>query len=341
MRYYFSLSSLTVWCLSATVVLGMFYPCESKAASVVPLVLDYTLEVRAIEHTDIVVTNHVGAVTQLFPTVNNVTVGTSGGINSFVAPSMSDRTSSLSSWLELSRMPLELGPGVSATTTLTIRVNPDAEPGTYHAFISFPEGRNREEAEASVLRGGVPGTMLTVTIVKKTVEDMGLSGFRVDRFVFSPDNHAASYLVQNTGDTEMRPSGDILIYNHRGAEVASIEVNPEGLIIKPGEEKTFTAAIPTAGLIGKYKAYLTMRYGVSQRGQLQDTAFFYVVPWKKLLVLFFGLSLVAIALSLLVHRRYQRDEYDDEMDDGTHVPVYVREGVSGAVHHDIDMTPRI
>jgi hypothetical protein len=315
----------------------------SAAGSVTPLVLDYTLEARDSERADIVVTNTIGAVVTLFPSVNNITVGQSGGIESFVTPSATDRTATLSSWLELSRKPLELKPGERATTTLTIRINPDAEPGTYHALITFPDGNNREAAEATVLQGGVPGTLLTVTVVKKTVEDMGLTGFTIDRFVFSPENKSARYEVENTGDIEMRPTGDILIYNQRGEEVASIPVNPENIVVKPGEKVTFSAAVPTQGLMGKYKAYLTMRYGVDAKGQLQDTAFFYVVPWKKLLVLFAGMLLVAIAISLLVHRRYRYEDTDDieEEDGSAYVPLYVKDGVSGAVHHDIDMKPRI
>jgi hypothetical protein len=87
-----------------------------------------------------------------------------------------------------------------------------------------------------------------------------------------------------------------------------------------------------------------MRYGLSQRGQFQDTVFFYVVPWKKLLVLLVGMLLIGVALSLVLHRRYAHkdDNFIDIDDDGSAaVPLYVKDGVSGAVHHDIDMKPRL
>ncbi len=320
-------------------LLVFFLPVFAHAYSVAPVIVDRTLEPRSIESFDIVITNDTGAILQLFPAVNNVSVGLTGGIESFVPASMSDRTSSLASWVELSRAPIELGPGQSATTTVTLRVIADASPGTYHALISFPDGRNRDEAEARIQNGGAPSTMLTVTIEKKTREELGLSGFIIDRFVLSPDNEAAAYTVANSGDTDIVPTGDILIYNHRGEEVAQVPVNPTGIIVKAGETVVMRASLPTAGLAGKYKAYLSLKYGSEQRAHIQDTAFFYAIPWKKLLVLFFGLLLVAIAISLLVHRRYERASDDD--DGSAYLPLHVKDGVSGAAHHDIDMKPRI
>lgn len=314
-------------------------PLSVHAYTVAPLIIDKTVEPRAIETTDIVVTNATGAILQLFPAVNNVTVGTTGGVEAFVDAAMSDRTTSLASWIELSRKPLELKPGEAATTTLTIRVNPDAAPGTYHALVSFPDGRNRDEAEALIPKGGVPGTIVSITIAKNSREELGLSGFRVERFVLSPNNKAASYTVENTGDTDIFPTGDILIFNHRGVEMANIPVNPSGMAVKAGETIVFTETIPTAGLVGKYKAYLSLQYGSDKRAQIQDTAFFYAVPWKKLIVLFLGLLCVAIAISLVVHRRYRYDDFDDDGSD--YVPLHVRDGVSNALHHDIDMKPRI
>lgn len=327
-----------VFPLGVCVVVFFSLTQYAAAYSVSPLIINHTVEVRAIETDDIVIVNNGPAVLQLFPAVNNITLGAGGGIESFLEPSMSDRTTTLTSWLELSRKPIELRPGEIATTTLTLRVNPNAEPGTYHALISFPDGRNRDEAEVAIPSGNVPGVVMTVTIEKKTVEQLGLGNFHVDRFVVSEDNEAVSYTVSNTGDTDMHPTGDILIYNARGEEVGSLQVNPESKLIQPGEKIEFKSKLSIQGLVGKYKAYLSLHYGVEGRAQLQDTAYFYAVPWKKLLILFFGLLCVAIALSLFVHRRYVKEPYDDDSD---YVPLKFKEGRSEPVHHDIDMKPRI
>lgn len=319
-----------------------FVPSALAHASytVAPLIVDHKVEARGMETDQIVITNVGPDVVQLFPAVHNVKIGLAGGIESFLPPSMSDRTATLSSWLEISRRPFTLKSGESATTTLTLRVNPNAEAGTYHALISFPNGSNRDEAEAHIIGGGVPATLVAVTVEKKTVEQLGLGNFHVDRMIWSNDNTAVSYKVSNTGDAEMHPIGDIIVYNNSGEEVASLPVNPEGAILKQGESVTFTSKLSIDGLMGKYKAYLSIHYGEGNHAQLQDTAYFYAVPWKKLLVLFSGLLLVGIALSLLIHARYLKKEKDID-DTSEYLPLHVRDGLSDAAHHDIDMKPRI
>lgn len=311
---------------------------EANGLIVSPLLIDHQAEARSIETDTITITNGTNAKIDIFPTVNNISLGANGGIEAFLTPTESDRTTSLSSWLEISRAPLELAPFASTTITLTLRVNPSPQSGIYHALVSFPIGKNRDEAEATVVRGGVPGVIVNVTIDENSTELMSLSQFSVDRFVVSPENEAVNYFVENTGDTETVPTGDIIIYNQRGEEVASIPVNPERKVLKAGESKTFITGVPLAGLVGKYKAYLSVQYGTTQRAQLQDTAYFYAIPWKKLIILFGGLALIAIALALVVHRRYAGD---DGIDDSDPLPLHIRDSVSQAVHHDIDMKPRL
>jgi hypothetical protein len=207
----------------------------------------------------------------------------------------------------------------------------------YHALIAFPDGDNRDVAEARVQRGEVQGTVMTVTIEKKIREGADLGVFNVDRFIWSDQNNAVTYTVKNNGDTEVRPTGDIIIYTSSGVEAASIPVNPEGKVVAKGDSLTFTANMPLRGLFGKYKAYLRVHYGTQGAAELQDTAYFYAAPWKKFVTLFGGIMFIGLTLILLLHRRFGGGESD-----GTDLlPLHVKDGVSGAIHHDIDMKPRI
>jgi len=319
-------------------LLLLFLPAYAHASSLVsPLVIDHVSAARGLETDTIVVTNNGSGRAVFFPTVNNISIGANGGIESFIAPSMSDQTSSLASWLELSRRPLTLDPGQRATTTLTLRVSPTALAGVYHALIAFPDGENRDVAEARVQRGEVQGAMVTVTIEKKIREGADLGIFNVDRFVWSDQNNAISYTVKNNGDTEVRPTGDIIIYTSSGIEAASVPVNPEGKLIPKGESIVFSANVPLHDLFGKYKAYLRVHYGTQTQAELQDTAYFYAAPWKKFLALFGGIILIGFACIILLYRRFGGGDTDDV----DPLPLHVKDGVSSAVHHDIDMKPRI
>lgn len=309
-------------------------PSLVKASySVTPLVIDELLEARDIITKTITIENTGTQPYSVYPTVNNISLEEGGTIEEFLAPVESDRTASLASWLEISRQGIDLMPGMKKELTLTIRVNPNPAPGTYHAFVGFPHGGNRPEAEIK-LGGGVPGTMITVTIEDQKSELLKLSKFIVSRFVTKNENQAAVFSFTNPGDEPVVPKGEIILYDSTGKEVRTLPINENNATIKPGEEFSFTGTVPTEGLFGKYKAYLSVEYG-TQRASIQDTSFFYVFPMKTLLIVFCILSILVIIVAWYVHKKYL-DE-DEMIDDSERLTVRVREGTSEPKHHDIDL----
>jgi uncharacterized membrane protein len=271
----------------------------------------------------------------VYPTVNNISLSEGGTIEDFLPPSMSDRTASLASWIEISRAGINLPIGETKTVNLTLRVSHDPAPGVYHALIGFGYGRNRDESEAQVKNGQAPGTIITVTIADKKVEFLKLSRFIIDRFVTSSDNQAASYAIKNPGDIALTPSGDIILYDNRGAEVGTLSVNPDKIQIQPGEEHQFNAKVPVKGFFGKYKAFLTVEYGNSQIASVQDTVFFYVFPFKLVTSVFLIIAFLVICIALYIYKKY----FDqNDMQEADFLDFHIKGTESSvALHHDIDL----
>lgn len=298
-----------------------------------PLVIDIDAEARDILTHEITIKNTGSAPLTVYPTVNNISLDEGGTIQEFLPPVESDRTASLSSWIEISRAGIKLPRGESKTIPITIRINPNPIPGEYHAFIGFGFGRNRDEAEQLVRIGRAPGTVVTVAIKDNRSELLKLSRFIVDRFITSGKNESAVYTINNPGDKELVPTGEIIFYNNRGAEVASLVVNPERESIAPGAQKEFNAEVPANGLFGKYKAFLSVEYG-SQLASVQDTAFFYVFPMTTIFIIL-GVILVLVSIgAIIVHRRYIDEAV---VDDSVQLPLHIRETHSDAKDHDIDL----
>lgn len=306
---------------------------SAASYTVSPKIIDLTVQPRDILEEKIVVKNNSGSMMTLYPSVNNVTIGVDGGVQEFVTPSMSDRTSTLSSWLEISRVGFDLPGGETKEIPLTIRVNPTAVPGTYHALISYVQAGNATEAEAAFARGDGESAMVNVTIDDTKSELVSLGKFVVSRFVTKADNSAIHYQVANTGEGDITPRGDIIIYNQRGGEVASVTINPDNITIKPGETVQFSQDVPLAGLLGKYKAFMTMQYGEGQAA-IYDTVFFYALPLSKLLILFGILLAVTIVSSLYIHHRYLRRQEDE---DAESVPLEVKDSFTVGSDSDIVM----
>lgn len=300
--------------------------------TVSPLVIDEKLKPRDIITRTITLTNTGSQPITAFPTVNNISVTDGGKIQEFFPPVLSDRTASLASWIEIRRLGINIKPGESYDFEVILRITPQPKPGTYHAFIGFGYGRIRADAEAQVESGQAPGTVISVTIADKKNILLKLSGFIVDRFVTKVDNQAAVYTFKNPGEEALTPTGEIILYDSKGKEVSALSVNDEKIQIPPGGEHVFTASVPVDGLFGKYKAFLSVTYGDSQQGSVQDTSFFYVFPLTKILIVLGVVLLCTIFGAWYFHKRYFDDDTDDS---GDRLSFHVRDTVSEAKEHDV------
>jgi hypothetical protein len=306
----------------------------APAYSVSPLVIDIDAKARDILTKEITITNTGTQPVTVYPSVNNISLEEGGTIEAFLPPSESDRTQSLASWLEVNRLGIDLKVGESRTVPITLRIHPSPVPGTYHAFIGFGHGRNRDEAEKLIMSGRGVGTVMTVNLENEKMEFLKLSGFVVERFITSDKNNIATYTFRNPGDEVLIPKGEIIFYDKTGKEVAAAPVNTENVRIAPGGEHVFETEVPFAGLFGKYKAFLSVEYGTAQRASVQDINFFYVLPLRIIIILCIGLVILAALGGWYVHRKYF-DE--DDSDDSERLMVHVREGERDPLHHDINL----
>ena len=309
-------------------------PLQAADYSVAPLIIENTVEPRDMSEETVKITNTSDRKLRIFPTVNEITLGDEGEIKSFVPPSMSDNTTSITSWISVTRGRVEINPGETIKIPLTITVNPNAVAGEYHAFIGFAEGSKRDEAEALVMAGRAPGVVVRLSLVEKRSEYLRLNRFVIDRFVTNHEKATVSYELENVGGLPITPSGEIIFYNSRGEEIAAVPVNEAQKSIQANNTEKFSQSLPDVGTIGRRKALLNIEYGSSQRANLYDTTYFNVVPIIPLIVVFVLLLLLAILLVLYYHRRTNRPEEVDHEE----VSVYVRKGTSTPqFDHDINL----
>jgi hypothetical protein len=302
--------------------------------SVSPLLIDVTGEARDAFTYDITVTNQHNRSLRLFASVNEIIVTGAGEIKEFVPPATSDRATTVTSWLEISRGRIDLQPNESKTLPLTIKINPNTPPGLYHAYIGFAHGTNRDEAQAKVLAGTGSGAVLRISVGSKQREYLKLTSFTSDRFSIMPDSGTMTYILENVGDLPIAPSGDIIIYNSRGAELTSIDVEG-GEEIQPGEKREYTVDLPYLDRIGKNKAFLTIEYGKSNLAAVYDTNFYYSLPWFYIVIISLAMLLLLVVL-VMAARKVRPLEGD--VDEAYEVPLYQRDRKEHTVYeHDLDL----
>ncbi len=274
---------------------------QTQDLTVTPVVIDEKVKVRDILKKSVTITNTSSRKLNLYPSVNDI--NPQEGEEEFVAAQdSSERADSLANWVELSRGVVELGPGESKELPFVIRTHLDAKPGTYHATISLGEGGSRSLAEEAP---PVAEMALNVEVMADIKEVMQLNKFFTDNVFFSGDDVLFNYQLENIGNQELQPKGEIRIYNRRGEEVAAVDINSEGKKFSPEQSGQLASVWNAATGFGRFKAFLNVDYGNSQTGSVQDTVYFWVIPWKQLLALFTASAIAVVALGLYFHRWFE------------------------------------
>ncbi len=303
--------------------------------SVMPLAFNLNVEKRDIISETITLANNSGQQIRLYASVHEVATDGEGTVLSFKEPSSVDRTDTPTAWIEISRARIELAPGETREVPLTIRMNPNTKPGDYSVFIGFGTGSNQPEATRQVMNGQAPGTLLNLTVDKKQNQFLRLERFVVDRFVTGRGESLVEYTLHNPSGVDVVHEGEVIFYNTNGDEIASVPLNEAATPVAPDASVPFSAVVPNDLKIGKYKAYLSVEFGEHLTDAVQDTTYFYVTPLRELVIAFVILLVFAVLFTLYVHRRYDLDEDDHGAEP---VALYIRQGTTPEVHHDIDLS---
>ncbi len=304
-----------------------------------PFLIDETAEARDVITRTITLTNqYADRKITVFATVNEISVGTDGEIKEFITPVMTDRTNTVTSWVEITRGVIELEPGETKEVPLTLRIHPYAKSGEYHVFLGFVPERKRPDAEAVAMRGEADGVILKLTVADNKTEALRISGFSIDRFVVGEDNQDIAIKLQNTGQLASVPTGEVIFYNSKGEEVASVPVNTAGVEVAPGAEITLTEKLPLDSKLGRYKANLALEYGATQRANLADTTFFYSLPIQLMILVGVGILILTLLVTILFRRAFLEEKDDEEAHD---VVLYVKDTHDAKPQdHDIDLTTK-
>ena len=247
-----------------------------------PAVIDEKAKIRDILNESITLENTSIHKIVLFPSVNDIQI--ENGEQRFSgALSGSSTAASLAAWIELSRATVELNAGEKKTVPFLIRVDSKATPGSYHVVVSFAEGGTREEAEKKQPLGSVTVNVAVQADIKEILQ---LDTFTTGSVYLSGDDVLFNYRLKNIGNQPLSPHGDIRIYNRKGEEVASVDVNKDGKPVTPDQASQLASVWEGAQGFGQYKALLNVYYGQSQVASVQDTVFFWIIPWKELLMMF-------------------------------------------------------
>ena len=299
-----------------------------------PYLVDVEMVPRESKSQIITLQNNPTRKAVLYATVNEISVDSVGEIKEFVTPVMTDRTTTVTSWIEISRGRLEVLPGESLEVPLRIKVHPYAKPGEYYVFVGLVEASKRNVAEAVAMAGDANGVIVKIVVADERTDSMRISRFLIDRFVIGEESKRITVEVENMGDLPSEPSGEIIFYDTRGVEAGNV-ILQSSTQIAPGETATLDAIVPLQATLGRFKANIALSYGSNQAATLYDTTYFYMMPLNIVLLVVGTIVFVLLLLTLLLRRALSATHADE---DGEEVVMYIKDGHDPKPKdHDIDL----
>jgi len=267
--------------------------------SVTPAVIDGKGKTREILRYTLSVENDTKHMLQLYPWVADLDAlsGTTGGTDLGGGSPGEARAASPARWIEVTRAVIDLLPGEKKDIPILLQIDMNATPGIYHAFIHLSDGTNRAAAEANA--EGTRDVAVNIEVLDDVHERLELNTFVPDKNFFSGNDASFNYRIENIGNRGVTPMGKIHIFDRRGEEVAAIDANKDARRLEPNQKELLASVWAADGHFGRYKAMLELDYGV--RGVVQDTVYFWIMPWTKLLGMFATIGMMGIILALVVH----------------------------------------
>jgi hypothetical protein len=207
-----------------------------------------------------------------------------------------------SHWIEMSRSN-DLLPKEEQSIPLRVSVPAQAKSGIYNVVVRL----SSDSSMSSSCTACSEEVQLNIDVADDAREVMQLSSFLTTKDIFTGDSADFNLRVSNTGNRALAPAGKIRIFDKRGNEVGAVDVNSGGKTIDPKAEDMLAASWAAGSHFGRYKALLDVNYG--QRGIMQDTVYFWVIPWARLSGLFMTIMLVVGFAIIMIRGRGMAGAY--------------------------------
>lgn len=244
--------------------------------------------------------------------VNDFIASGQDGTPKVILDDSTDNPYGLKSWV--APLPkLLLIPKEIKTLPVTITVPKDASPGGHYGVVRFTATPPSLEGSGVSLSASL-GSLLLLTVSGATTEKLTVESFSVSKggkssSIFESGPLDFTEVLKNTGNVHVQPQGQVTITDMFGKKVAAVNVNiPPGNVL-PGSSRKFTqpldkTVIGNKRLFGRYKATMKVTYGANKQ-VLTDTLTFWVIPYKLVAFVIFGLIAAFFILRFAI-RRYNR-----------------------------------
>jgi hypothetical protein len=249
----------------------------------------------------------------VYPQIVNFAPAGEAGRGDFI-PIMSSETGgqTLAEWIDIAKDGIVIAPQTTAVVPFTVYVPGTAAPGGHYAAILIGTKPADPNAADSVVKTAQFVTALFFMRVAGEVTESGsIREFRTTKTLLQKPEANFEVRFQNTGNVHLQPQGDIEIFNMWNEERGTIPINHQTHFgnVLPNSIRKFEFAWKTEGSafdIGRYRAVVTLGYGDDTKSFVTSSTYFWIVPYKEILIVLGSFVLFvwifALAVKMYVRR---------------------------------------
>ena len=246
------------------------------------------------------IVNNNEASTTVYADIVDFKSGEDGGVE-FVQGSQNNYQFSLSSWVSVSKDPINLGPYETKEVPFTINVPADGEGGGHYAAILTGTKPPEEKTGGSSIKiSSVLASLLMLNVKGDILEEGGIREFFSNKEYYTTNKIKLNLRFKNTGTVHLQPQGEIKIYNMFGKERGVIPINQGsefGNVLPKSERKWVFDWTAENNFFetGRYRAEVFLSYGDSVKQSASSSIYFWIIDIKTTAIIFgiiFGLLLI-------------------------------------------------
>lgn len=211
------------------------------------------------------------------------------------------------SWIAVTPNTFTVPAGTVKEVNYFLQVPADAAPGgRYAAAIYEPIDAIQVEGTGAGVNTQL-GSLFYITVAGPVTEKAEISLFTVPGFSEYPPVSVVTEIVNNS-DLHVKPSGNLVIKNMFGQEIARQEFTGGNIFPETTLQYVNTFFSDSGFKVGRYTAELSAIYGQDNNLPLNASVSFIIFPWK--IALAATLVIAILIVVLLLTRRKKRKTAD-------------------------------
>jgi LytR cell envelope-related transcriptional attenuator len=212
----------------------------------------------------------------------------------------------LAEWFSITSEPVVVPAEQTKEVPFTVSVPKDASPGGHFAAILVgTRPIDKKDGESRIQTAQMVASLFFAKVAGDVIESGSIREFTTAKTYLETPEVTFSLRFENKGNVHLQPQGEIKIFNMWGHERGILPINQHSNFgnVLPESIRKFVLTWKGEWSIsefGRYRAVATLGYGTDARQFTSSETYFWVIPYKLIAGIIFGLLFFFLTISWLV-----------------------------------------